>query len=83
MPEYDEKKVGRRCIECECNFISRFPWKRCLPCRKSLRTSLRYEIYLKRIPLELRPLVAELLVGNEFLILLIVILLIVFAVVFS
>ena len=65
MPEYDEKKVGRRCIECGCNFLSWLPWRRCWPCRKALRASLRYELYLKYVPLRWRPLVARVLVGNE------------------
>lgn len=66
--EYDVTRVGRKCIECECNFLSRFPWQRCLSCRKTLRASLRYEIYLKHIPVHLRPQVARILVGNEWVI---------------
>lgn len=80
MPEYNEKETGRKCIECECNFLSRFPWRRCFPCRQALRASLRYEIYLKRVPLQWRPVVAELLLGNELLILLALILVVVLAV---
>ncbi len=73
MPEYDERKVGRTCVECECNFISRFPWQRCEPCRKAFRASLRYEIYLKHVPVRLRPRVADALVGNEWVIVMIVV----------
>lgn len=65
MPEYDHTKVGRTCIECGYNFLSRFPWRRCLPCRKALRASLRYEIYLKYVPVAYRATVARILVGKE------------------